>query len=143
MLTTMKNNQPPRRTAPLPAAAAPPATGRKPSERPRSERGRRWLPGLIVTLVLLVLVGSGAWVASRAVYFLGTDPGDDRTIVLFRGLPYELPFGIELYERVGASGLTIESVPESRRAQFTDHKLRSRADAEQLLAEAEKGRLVE
>jgi hypothetical protein len=34
-------------------------------------------------------------------------------------------------------------VPASRRAQFTNHKLRSRQDAEGLLAEAEKGRLVE
>ena len=31
--------------------------------------------------------------ATRAVYFVGTDPRDDRTIAIFRGLPYDLPLG--------------------------------------------------
>ena len=133
----------PRRTAPLPSAGPPdkPHTTAAPAI---ARRRRRRVPAwLIVTVILLVFVGLAGWMASRAVYFLGTDPGDDRTIVLFRGLPYELPGGLELYEEIAPSGLTIEAVPESRRDLFTDHKLRSREDAEELLAEAEKGRLVE
>ena len=54
--------------------------------------------------------------ATRAVYFVGTDPRDDRTIAIFRGLPYDLPFGIELYERFAGSGVTIDDVPRARRS---------------------------
>ncbi len=81
----------------------------------------------------------GAWLATRAVYFIGTDPADGRTVTIFRGLPYELPFGIELYERYYDSGVTLADVPAARRASFTDHKLRSRDDAEDLVIALEKG----
>jgi protein phosphatase len=79
--------------------------------------------------------------ATRAVYFVGTDPRDDRTIAIFRGLPYDLPFGIELYERYMASGVTIDEVPRARRSTFTNHKLRSRDDAENLVIAAERGQI--
>ena len=133
---------PPRRTAPLPPSGGPPKppTVAQPAVKRRRFRIPAWA---IVTALLLAVVLAAGWMASRAVYFLGTDPADGQTIVLFRGLPYELPGGIELYEEIAPSGLTVGALPESRRAQFTDHKLRSREDAEELLAEAEKGRLVE
>jgi PPM family protein phosphatase len=135
----------PRRDAALSGASPPrpPAAARAPAAPERRRRRPRIPAWTLVVAVALVLVASGAWIASRAVYFLGTDPGDGRTVVLFRGVPYELPGGIELYERVGASGLTLDAIPESRRSLFTDQKLRSRDDAEELLVEAEKGRLVE
>ena len=87
----------------------------------------------------MVLVG--AWMATRAVYFVGTDPRDGRTIAIFRGLPYELPFGIRLYERYAGSGVTIDAVPRARRSVFTDHKLRSRDDAENLVIALERGQI--
>jgi serine/threonine protein phosphatase PrpC len=121
---------PPRRTAPLPGAAA----------KPRKRRRRRPV-GLLVGLVLLAMVLAGGWIATRAVYFVGTDPRDDRTIAIFRGLPYDLPFGIELYERFAGSGVTIDDVPRSRRSTFTDHKLRSRDDAENLVIALERGQI--
>ena len=133
----------PRRTAPLPPseAAGKPLTVAQPAVK---RRRRFRVPGFAIALVLLVaVVAAAGWMASRAVYFLGTDPADGQTIVLFRGLPYELPGGIELYEEIAPSGLTLDALPESRRKPFVDHKLRSREDAEELLAEAEKGRLVE
>jgi serine/threonine protein phosphatase PrpC len=122
---------PPRRTAPLPGAA----------EKPGKRRRRRLPTGLIVALVALVIVLVGGWMATRAVYFVGTDPRDDRTIAIFRGLPYDLPFGIELYERYMASGVTIDEVPRARRSTFTNHKLRSRDDAENLVIAAERGQI--
>ena len=123
---------PPHRTAPLPAAAEPAGPRRR----------RRRLPaGLIVALVLAVIVLGGAWMATRAVYFVGTDPRDDRTIAIFRGLPYDLPLGIELYERYAGSGVTIDDVPAARRSTFTDHKLRSRDDAESLVIALERGQI--
>jgi PPM family protein phosphatase len=136
-----EREEPPKRTAPLPASASEPlTTAHAPVRKRRRVRIPAW--AIVSVLLIAVLVAAG-WMASRAVYFLGTDPADDRTIVLFRGLPYELPGGVELYEEIAPSGLTIDAVPESRRKQFTDHKLRSRDDAEELLVEAEKGRLVE
>ena len=122
---------PPRRTAPLPAD-----TGSQPRKR------RRRIPvGLFVVLGIVALILVGGWLATRAVYFVGTDPRDDRTIAIFRGLPYDLPLGIELYQRYAGSGVTIDDVPPARRATFTDHKLRSKDDAENLVIALERGQI--
>jgi serine/threonine protein phosphatase PrpC len=124
----------PKRTAPLPEPAAPAA------DKPR--RRRRWLrPGVLVLLVVVLLILIGLWMATRAVFFVGTDPRDGRTIAIFRGLPYELPLGIELYERYAGSGVTLDDVPRARRSTFTDHKLRSRDDAENLVIALERGQI--
>ena len=127
------DSPPPRRTAPLPA-------GRE-REPPRVKRRSRLRSGgaLLLFLAVLLPLVIGAWLATRAVYFIGTDPADGRTVTIFRGLPYELPFGLELYERYYDSGVTLAGVPPARRAGFTDHKLRSRDDAEDLVIALEKG----
>jgi protein phosphatase len=122
---------PPPRTAPLPQTA-----------KPERRRRRRRVPaGVILALMLAVCVLGGLWLATRAVYFVGTDPSDGRTVAVFRGLPYDLPLGIHLYERFAGSGVTIDMVAPSRRATFTDHKLRSRDDAENLVNALERGQL--
>ncbi len=89
----------------------------------------------------MFLILAGGWMATRAVYFVGTDPRDDRTIAIFQGLPYDLPLGIELYTRAAVSGATIDSVPPERRKTFTDHKLRSKDDAENLVTALERGQI--
>ena len=118
--------EPPPRTVPLP---------REPRRRRRRRSGGALLLFLAVVLPLIV----GAWLATRAVYFIGTDPADGRTIAIFRGLPYELPFGIELYEHYYDSGVTLAEVPARRQSVVTDHELRSRDDAEDLVIALEKG----
>jgi len=123
----------PRRTAPLPAEAAP--------RREKTRRLRRFPTGAVVGLAIVAAVLVGAWMATRAVYFVGTDPRDDRTITIFRGLPYDLPLGIRLYERYAGSGVTIDEVAARRRSTFTEHKLRSRDDAENLVIALERGQL--
>ncbi len=123
---------PPRRTAPLPADS---------SSEPRRPRRRRVPVGLIVTLAIVALILVSGWLATRAVYFVGTDPKDNRTIAIFRGLPYDLPLGIELYSRYHDSGVTIDDVPTDRRTTFTDHKLRSKDDAENLVNALERGQI--
>jgi protein phosphatase len=127
--------EPPPRTAPLPERAPPRARRRRPR---RLRRALRVL-GVVVLLLLPVLVGG--WLASRLVYFVGTDRTDGRTITIYRGLPYELPAGLRLYERYAGSGVTIDQVPPGRRSTFTDHRLRSRDDAEDLVIALERGRL--
>jgi serine/threonine protein phosphatase PrpC len=115
--------EPPERTAPP----------------PRKRRRRRVPTGLIALVVVLLIVGAALWTASRAVYFVGVDP--QGTVTVYRGLPYDLPLGIELYEPYYASGVTIAQVPTDRRTTFTEHKLRSKDDAEDLVSQLERGRI--
>ena len=115
---------------------------RFPPTRPAPRKRRRRVPvGLFVVLAIVALILAGGWLATRAVYFVGTDPRDDRTIAIFRGLPYDLPLGIELYQRYAGSGVTIDDVPPARRSTFTDHKLRSKDDAENLVIALERGQI--
>ena len=91
-----------------------------------------------MAIVIPVLVGG--WLATRAVYFIGTEPGPAHSVTIYRGLPYELPFGIDLYETL----LRVRRAarPPSRRpaaTSFTDHQLRSRDDAEDLVIAAGEG----
>jgi protein phosphatase len=95
---------------------------------------------LFALLVVLVPVGIGAWVASQAVYFIGTTP--DGFVAMYRGLPWELPAGIDLYRTNYISGVPLSEVPESRRGTLLDHTLRSHDDASDLLRELELGRLT-
>jgi PPM family protein phosphatase len=123
---------PPRRTAPLPE---PPATP------PRRKRRRR-IPGAAIAIfIALLIVGAALWTASQAVYFIGVDEQRANTVTIYRGLPYELPFGIDLYSRYQGSGVTLQSVPPGRRQTFTNHKLRSKDDAENLVIDLERGRI--
>jgi protein phosphatase len=62
-------------------------------------------------------------------------------VTVYRGLPYELPLGIKLYTPVESSGVTLASVSPARRKTFTDHKLRSQKDAENLLRDLQMGQL--
>jgi protein phosphatase len=118
--------------APPPAAPPP----------PRRRRRRRVPPALVVTLALLAIVAAAFWAATRVVFFVGTDPDHDDAVAIYQGLPYELPLGIRLYGRYGSpSGVTFNQIPVARRGTFTDHKLRSLDDAENLVNALEEGKL--
>jgi protein phosphatase len=127
--------------------SAPPVPNQAPAPRPPSPAGtaprrrRRVPPAAIAVFVIAIPVISGMLLALRAVYFIGTDPNDGRTVTVFRGLPYELPGGLKLYSRYGGSGVTFDAVPATRRSIFTDHKLRTRDDAIELVDELELGRV--
>jgi protein phosphatase len=95
----------------------------------------------VIAVVAVALLLAAAWTASRAVYFVGADAERANAITLYRGLPYELPFGIELYERFYSSGVSLDAVAPHRRVTFTEHKLRSRDDAENLVRQLERGQL--
>jgi len=110
-------------------------------EPPRRRKRRRFKPLAIFVLIFVVPLLIAGWLATRAVYFVGTDPRDGNTVTVFRGLPYELPLGLRLYDRYYASGVGLDTVPAARRATFTDHRLRSRDDAEDLVIQLEKGQV--
>ena len=100
--------------------------------RPAQSRRGRWLPRAIIAGVLIVAIAIGAvFVVSRNVYFVGTN--DDGLITLYRGLPYDLPLGVQLYTKRYVSGVPALSVPAGRRKRVLDHQLRSRGDASDLI----------
>lgn len=125
---------------PVGRSAPPPSQGQ---QAPTGEkRRRRRVPvGAFLVLFFAVVLVTSAFVAVRAVFFIGLD--DRRAVTVYRGLPYELPLGIDLYSRHYISGVTIDQVPAARRPAFTDHKLRSLEDATDLVAQLETGRLRE
>jgi protein phosphatase len=98
---------------------------------------RRWRTAAKVLVVALVIagIGIGAWLGIRQVYFLGTD--DAGRLTLYRGLPYDLPFGIELYSEVYSVPVQVASLPVDRRESAIDHELRGRDDAVSLLNDLE------
>lgn len=125
---------PPRRTAPLPPRPAPQEP--KPPRRPRL---RGAFPTLVI-LVILAIIAGGAWVATRAVFFVAANSRGFVTV--YRGLPYDGPAGMSLYERFYTSGVPAGDVPGNRRKAILDHRLRSRTDAADLVRKLELGRVA-
>ena len=135
----------PRRTVTLPDGTPPDGmtpVERRGQARPAPPRRRRRVrPGVVFGLVALLMVLSGFWAATRAVYFIGTDPANGNSVTIYRGLPYELPLGLDLYSPYAGSGVPLDAVPAARRETFTDHKLRTKDDAENLVIQLERGQL--
>ena len=91
-----------------------PASSSRPEQRAplraaRQDR-RRARPRLVF---VLFLIGAGGYLASRQLYFLGTN--GQGTVVVYRGFPYVLPFGIPMYETFYVSGVPASSIPADRR----------------------------
>ena len=105
---------------------------------PRRSRARPLL-GLLAGLVLLAAALAGLYALSRQVYFVGTN--DAGLVTLYRGVPYDLPFGLELYEEQYASGVPARAIPASRRSRVLGHDWRSREDAADLVRTLELGEL--
>jgi PPM family protein phosphatase len=130
-----------------PVAAAAPATAtaerrRAPAERPAVAAARpaqrRWprrLGGVLVGVAIVAVLAAGAVYGARQVYFLGVDEGG--RVALYRGLPYDLPFGIKLYDERYSSPVQFASLPPELQSNVTDHELRSHDDAASLVSEYE------
>jgi PPM family protein phosphatase len=121
----------PRRTAPLPRRPEP--------EAPRKPRRGRRAASLLAVLTIVVLIGVGAWIGSRAVFFVGTN--SNGIVAVYRGLPFELPGGIHLYETYYTSGVPASELTADRRKRILDHRLRSKSDASDLVRKLELGQV--
>ena len=120
--------------------AAPQTPAPAPAERaPRRRRRGRRAAGVAVALLLVAGVIAGLYALSRQVYFIGTN--DAGLVTVYKGLPYELPLGINLYEEDYGSGMPARAIPAARRARVLDHEWRSRDDAVDLVRALERGRL--
>ena len=129
------------------AGAAPDATvvappERRPRESKASRRRRFSLKTAVKTLFVLAVLAAvvtGLYALSRQVYFIGTN--DAGLVTLYRGIPYELPFGVNLYEEEYPSGVPARAIPDRRRDRVLDHEWRSREDAVDLIRALERGQL--
>ncbi|MDE3130288.1 MAG: Stp1/IreP family PP2C-type Ser/Thr phosphatase [Acidobacteriota bacterium] len=94
---------------------------------------------LTALLVVLCLVGAGGYLASRQLYFLGTN--GQGTVVVYRGFPYVLPFGIPLYETYYVSGVPAARIPADRRAAWLNHAMRDQTNAISMINALELGQI--
>ncbi|MFL5782728.1 MAG: Stp1/IreP family PP2C-type Ser/Thr phosphatase [Thermoleophilaceae bacterium] len=107
---------------------------------PRRRTGRRRLRrrlGVLLALLALAAAIVGIWAGTQQFYFLGTD--DRGVVTLYRGVPYELPFGIDLYSKEFSSDVPASAIEDKhQRDNLLDHKLRSHGDAVTRLRELER-----
>jgi protein phosphatase len=112
-------------------------------EKLAAEPRRRWPRRVAKALVAAIVIGAiafGAWYGTRQVWFLGTDSGG--RAALYRGLPFDLPLGIALYDERYASPIQTASLPRRRREAVTGHDLRSRSDAVSLIEDIQRSQGV-
>ena len=147
------------RTRPAPARprpqSAPASAGRHPEAlrddatiaRPlRVRRRRHWrqsrvAAALVAALVVLCLIIGGGYLATRQLYFIGTNA--QGLVTIYRGLPYVLPGGIDLYETFYVSGVPASVVPADRRGALLNNTLRSQSGAAQVVRDLELGRITQ
>jgi PPM family protein phosphatase len=128
-------------------APPPPATSTRLSPRPertaaaapRRRRVSKPLAALVALVAVLGLIAAGGYLASRQLYFIGTN--QQGIVTIYRGFPYQLPGGLNLYETYVVSGVPGSLVPADRRNQFFDNQLRSQSDALRLVRQLELGRI--
>jgi protein phosphatase len=93
---------------------------------PAPHRRRRGIKIAAIAAAVLIAIG-GLVLLVRQVYFLGTD--DSGRVAVYRGLPYELPLGINLYSEQEVVGVQASTLSPERQEVVTEHKLRSKDDA--------------
>jgi protein phosphatase len=133
---------PPRATAERVPATPPRARRLAPRPPVTVRRERRFatpIAALLATVIVLGLILAGGYLASRQLYFVGTDA--QGIVTIYRGLPYSLPFGVPLYETYYVSGVPASIVPAARRSQLLNNNLRSQSDATSLVMDLERGRI--
>jgi PPM family protein phosphatase len=131
---------------PAPSAAAAARSPRVVAPRGSRERVEGPLPrrvkvvaALLASVIVLGALGVAGWLASRAVFFVGTN--DRGMVSVYRGLPWDLPAGIHLYEDYYVSGVPAEDMTADQRDRLLDHRLRSRDDVRDLIGDLELGLL--
>ena len=133
---------PPRSARPAPIARSQrPPTGARDAAPPH-RRGWRYSKGmaaLLAVLIVLFLFGGGGWLASRQLFFIGTN--SQGFITIYRGLPYSLIAGVRLYEIYYESGVPASTVAPAERSRLLNHDLRSQINAQNLVNDLELGKV--
>lgn len=121
----------------IPARRIPPAQA-PPHER-RMPRYAKVLAAVVAIAIVVFLVGGGGYLATRQLYFVSTN--SQGIVTIYRGLPYDLPDGIPLYETYYVSGVPASLVPVDRRGAVFNDSLRSQSDATSLVMDLEQGKV--
>lgn len=131
-------------------AATPPRRAKTPRlartqgrpQRQSTQRGHslrfKLVAALVSLAIVLLLVGGGGYLATRQLYFVGTNA--DGVVTLYNGLPYEF-LGVPFWEQSYVSGLPASELSVSQRQKLLNHHLRSQRDAIALIRAAELGDL--
>jgi protein phosphatase len=104
--------------------------------RPARSRGRLLAKTLLAAILVLALAAGAVYAVAKNVWFLGTN--DSGQVTLYRGLPYDLPLGVQLYDERYVSGVPALAIEPARRKRVLDHQLRSRDDAVDLMRALDK-----
>jgi serine/threonine protein phosphatase PrpC len=107
--------------------------------RRRSERFIKPVSALIAIVIVLFVVGGAGYLASREYFFIGTN--SDGIVTIFRGFPFSLPLGVNMYEQFYVAGVPVSAIPAGRRSTLLNHQLRSQGNAISLVHTAELGQL--
>jgi protein phosphatase len=115
-----------------------PPTSATPAVTPAGVREFGWkaklLAAMLTVSLLLFLFGGGGYLASRQLYFLGTDA--QGTVVVYRGFPFDFA-GVNLYETYYVSGVPAVLIPASRRKTVLNHELHAETAAFKLINDLE------
>jgi protein phosphatase len=98
------------------------------------------LAAVVAVVVVLFVLGTAGYLATRQLFFIGTNA--QGLVTVYRGLPYDLPLGIHMYETFYVSGVPAALVPADRRAALFNHQLRSQTSADGLVHALELGQLT-
>lgn len=119
-----------------------PRAARAAADDARQPKRRRRIRRAIFSLSALTILGviiAAAYLASQTVFFLGTDSGG--LVTIYRGLPYQLPGGIDLYSVDYVSGVSASTITPQRRRTLLNHALRTEANASALIRQLELGQI--
>jgi PPM family protein phosphatase len=101
---------------------------------PAPSRRRRAIRIAAIAAAVIVVLG-GAFLFARSLYFLGAN--DSGNVALYRGLPYELPLGVNLYSEQSSIPVQVGTLSEERQSAVTEHDLRGEDDATSLIEDIE------
>ena len=122
---------PPERTVPLPGDG-------KPKKRRRRKRSGG---GLLLLLAIVLPLLVGAWLATRAVYFVGTDPDGPAWSRSTAACRTSCRSGSTSTRSGTSRASRSRTSPRPAASGLIDHQLRSRDDAEDLVIALEKGQV--
>jgi len=105
--------------------------------RPAPKRRKRRYVTAAIVLVVLAAVIAGLYALDRKFWFVGTN--DRGQVTLFRGLPYDLPLGIELYSEEYQSAVPVTVITDQRQRKYVlDHHARSEGESVSLVRDIER-----
>jgi protein phosphatase len=121
------------------ARAAHGARAAPPKRAPLSGHRRVIAAAIAAGVVIVALVIAG-YLATQELYFVGTTP--QGMMAVYRGLPYSLGGGVNLYNPYYITGVPARDLRPARRRALLNHHLRSHSDVVDLVNALERGRLA-